>query len=76
MIISVDGNTPASLPSVVLPFPVNWRQWKTAVVPVLEDEMWRGPIIQGMLKRGETTTCLQLLGSALRVSFEEAGWGP
>lgn len=61
-----------------LPVVVDWRQWKTAVVPVLEDESWRltAPVLAGMLMVGEAPSLVNLFGEALRASFVAAGWGP
>ena len=57
----------------VLPVSVDWRQWRTGVIPVLEDERWRTGL-NSILKIDETL--LTLMGGALRQSFEDAGWGP
>lgn len=79
LVVRVDGKRlSVDVPSVVLPFPVDWRQWRTAVVPVLEDEKWRvtNPVMSALLSRGGVSEYLRLLGSALRESFSEAGWGP
>jgi len=66
------------VPSVTLPFPVDGRQWRTAVVPVLEDETWRvgQPLMSSLLETGGEGEYLRLLGAALRKSFSDAGWGP
>jgi hypothetical protein len=76
VVLIVRGASRASsdVPSVVLPFPVEWRQWRTAVVPVLEDETWR--VDNPLWRDGERSEYLRLLGRALRASFESAGWGP
>lgn len=70
--------TSLDVPYVVLPFPVDWRQWRTAVVPVLEDETWwvNKPLMLDSLSHGGLSSYLRLLGSALRQSFTAAGWGP
>lgn len=58
-----------------LPFPVEWRQWRTAVVPVLEDDRWRvrgNPVLQ--VDTDGVDELLRLIGVALRESFVEGGW--
>lgn len=67
------------LPAQVLPFAVDWRQWRTAVVPVLEDETWRttNPVTAALLQSsGGSQRLIVLMGRALRASFVGAGWGP
>jgi hypothetical protein len=68
----------AGLPTSMLPVPVEWRQWKTAVVPVLEDERWRvrNPLNAALIRTGETVQLVEGIGLALSASFAEAGWGP
>ena len=65
-------------PSVILPFPVDGRQWRTAVKPVLEDETWGvdQPLMASLMAAGGVGEYLRLLGYALRQSFIDAGWGP
>lgn len=72
---------PDSFP-MCLPVSVDWRQWRTAVVPVLEDETWR---VTNLVTVGTVGTLgsgvgrarlIALLGRALRISFVGAGWGP
>lgn len=69
--------TSLDVPSVILPFPVDWRQWRTAIIPILQDEMWwvGRPLMRDLLACGGRSSYLKLLGSALHRSFTEAGWG-
>lgn len=79
VLISWVRNRPQpDLPSVVLPVPVEWRQWRTAVVPVLEDEMWRmsNPLTAALILTGGTPALIEQFGLALEASFVAAGWGP
>jgi len=64
------------LPHTGLPYPVDWRQWNTAIVPVLKDPMWSpsNPVVAGSLNTGGTQALISLLGRALKASFEAAGW--
>ncbi len=68
-------NTDSSL----LPMSINWKQWRTAVVPVLEDPRWgvRNPIVSATLSTEDgISNYLSLLGKALKQSFTSSGWGP
>lgn len=67
------------LTASMLPMMVDWRQWRTAVVPVLEDEVWKttNPITTGLLRaHGGADRLVDLMGRALKDSFISAGWGP
>lgn len=73
------GETGLPLAASVLPFPVEWRQWRTGVIPVLEDETWRttNPVTAATLRSSQGCARLvDLMGRALRDSFVSAGWGP
>ena len=61
-----------------LAYPVVFRQWRTAVIPVLTDERWaaRNPLNVASLLTGGLPELLEQLGKALRTSFSVAGWGP
>lgn len=61
-----------------LPYPVDYRQWRTAVIPVLMDERWaaRNPLNVASLLTGGLPELLEQLGKALRTSFSATGWGP
>ena len=77
LIRKVRGGPPGL--STCLPVVVDWRQWRTSVVPVLEDETWRtgNPVTSALLGSGGGKERLTLLiGKALRASFKSAGWGP
>jgi len=66
------------LPQTGLPYPVDWRQWRTAVVPVLENQMWSpvNPVTAASITTGSSQEIISLLGRALNASFVAAGWGP
>jgi hypothetical protein len=59
------------------PTSFNWKQWQTAVVPVLLDPRFDPdkPVIKEMVDRNPREYA-NLLGQALAVSFHEAGYGP
>jgi hypothetical protein len=59
------------------PTSFNWKQWQTAVVPVLLDPRFDPdkPVIKEMVDRNPREYA-ELLGEALAVSFHEAGYGP
>jgi hypothetical protein len=67
------------LPGLKCGFPttVNWKQWGTAVVPVLKDPRFETskPIIRDMIERNPREYAA-LIGEALALSFHEAGYGP
>lgn len=68
-------NTQSSL----LPMCINWKQWRSAIVPVLEDPRWnvRNPIVSATLSTEDgLSSYLSLLGKALHQSFISSGWGP
>lgn len=56
---------------------LGWRQWKEAVAPVLEDDRWRLqiPLWGGGLGTERIETLIQMIGKALKISFETAGYG-
>lgn len=73
MISRVKGKQiPIGIP-VTLPYSIDWKQWNRAVIPIIEDERWRpdNPVMIGL----DTTEYLSLLGSAIRQSFIDEGWG-
>jgi len=59
------------------PTTLNWKQWETAVVPVLTDPRFQidKPVIKEMIDRNPREYAA-LIGSALGVSFNAAGYGP
>ena len=78
LLVKIKETAPYGLTPGVLPFPVEWRQWRTAVVPVLEDDRWRvrgNPLNEATLRVGGVGDFLGQIGKALRVAFEDAGWG-
>ena len=59
------------------PMVVNGKQWREAVVPVLEDDRFRTmiPLYATGLDLHRLDVLVSLIGKALRVSFTEAGYG-
>lgn len=59
------------------PTTVHWKQWQEAVVPVLQDDRWeaRTPLFSRALQDGNIDHLLNLLTGAIRVSFDNAGYG-
>ena len=60
------------------PISVNWKQWRDAVVPVLEDPRFevRAPMTRRTIESGSINEAVRLIGAALRQSFTAAGYGP
>jgi hypothetical protein len=69
--VSPNGKT------ITLPIWVNGRQWRRAVLPVLQDPRWNNalPVWQATAATN-LTTLVDMLGNALAESFHEAGYGP
>ena len=61
--------------SYAFPIYVEGRQWEAAVVPVLQDLQWQSQVVKqsGVL---QPQWLQQLFGEALKISFQEAGYGP
>lgn len=61
-----------------LPVPVEWRQWRTSVVPVLNDERWRSrsSLLSASMNVGSVNEIIEQIGKSLFASFVEGGWGP
>ena len=60
-----------------LPVHVNDKQWRTAVLPVLQDPTWAAVNTGFQLLAGSNwSTALAALGGAIAQSFSEAGYGP
>jgi hypothetical protein len=62
----------------VFPIEVGWRQWKYAVVPVLEDPAWavKIPVNSARLLQNRIAEYISLLESALIQSYRAAGFLP
>lgn len=75
MIVAVRASDRLRAP---LPYPVDHRQWRTAVVPVLSDERWAVnlPLNVALLMNGGLSSLVDQVGKALVESFVSAGWGP
>ena len=60
------------------PVSVDGKQWRVAVIPVLEDPRFQidAPMVQANLIAGGERTLLNEIGEALRQSFVAAGYGP
>jgi len=59
-----------------LPVKVNWKQWRDAVVPVLEDPRWAAgtPMMREACRRNAEREWVEQIGGALRESFEARGY--
>jgi hypothetical protein len=64
------ANGPLPVPG--LPVCLNWKQYDSAVVPVLLDERWQAPVFQLLDPR----QAIPMLGEVLAQSFHDAGYGP
>ena len=55
---------------------VFWEQWRDAVLPVLQSTQWkvREPLFVRAIETGRTSNMVALIGAALRLSFQAAGF--